>query len=293
MTGRISHHVAFGILASIVSLLSSLLTTVPSSADEVVEFKSVTYRLSQFQRDRAKARGEADTTNAGLPIKGYLSKPDGTGRFPAIVLLHGCGGYGASDTQRTERIRAWGYVVLAPDSFATRDIKQKCLPDQTYLVRRNDALGALVYLSQLEFVDPERIAVVGYSQGGVAALTIASASQGGVFEMPDALGFKAAVAFYPSCEVIATELAIPTFILNGKLDDWSLASNCELLARRSASRGAELKLSVYPDAYHSFDVTAFAEGRNIFGHWCKYDPDATERSSSEMREFLARLLMPN
>lgn len=28
------------------------------------------------------------------PIPGILELPDGTGRFPAIILMHGCGGRG-------------------------------------------------------------------------------------------------------------------------------------------------------------------------------------------------------
>ncbi len=280
---------SIALISGAIQLMAAFVGTAPSLAEDVVHFNSITYRLSQFQRDRAKARGETGANAAGVTISGYLSKPETAGRFPAIILLHGCSGLGSGLRRAAELTRDGGYVVLAPDSFEARGIKDSCKPDQTYLSRMDDALGALVYLSKLEFVDPKRIAVVGYSQGGAASLKIASTSQRGVFEMPEDLWFKAAVAFYPSCEVVADELTIPTLVLNGELDDWSLASNCEALARRD--KGGQLKLSIFPGAYHSFDAPAFAEGRQTFGHWSKYDEAAARRSTSDVRGFLASSIM--
>jgi cephalosporin-C deacetylase-like acetyl esterase len=60
----------------------------------------------------------------------------------------------------------WGYVSLAVDSFATRGIKDACTQPTPALMlaRQGDALGALSYLSNLPFVDPQRIAIMGASQ---------------------------------------------------------------------------------------------------------------------------------
>ena len=86
-----------------------------------------------------------------------------------------------------------------------------------------DALGALLYLSKLDFVDPKRIAVVGSSQGGEGALQLASTHAVELFAFPDNLKFKAAVAYYPPCSVATDQLTIPTIILIGELDDWAPA----------------------------------------------------------------------
>jgi dienelactone hydrolase len=87
------------------------------------------------------------------------------------------------------------------DSFASRGIKESC--DQLGLMpsRQADALGALLYLSKPDFVDPKGIAVVGSSQGGVVALQLASTHAVELFAFPDNLKFKAAVAYYPPCGV--------------------------------------------------------------------------------------------
>jgi dienelactone hydrolase len=274
-------------------LLSTLATAVcanarASSADELVKFDSAPYILGQLQRRRAIERGEMamPTTNA---IEGYLSKPDGEGPFPAVVYLHGCGGLGkAAHTRFSDLLTGWGYVSLAVDSFATRGIEEACnrpMPD-----RQADAWGALLYLSKLPFVDRERIAVVGSSQGGFVALILASTHDARLFDIPDQLSFKAAVAFYPLCSVASEQLAMPTIIMIGELDDWSPAKSCERWMERRHGLGAPVKLVVYPGAYHDFDVPGAGDGMRRFGHWLKYDSEAARKSATEMHDFLAAQL---
>jgi dienelactone hydrolase len=180
----------------------------------------------------------------------------------------------------------WGYVSLSVDSFSTRGIKETCVDMMP--ARQGDALGALLYLSKLPFVDPKRIAIIGASQGGSVTLDIASTHSVDLFAIPDGLKFKAAVAYYPLCSVATQQLSIPTIILIGELDDWTPAKNCEQWMVRRAGKGAPVKLVIYPGAYHAFDVPTLGEdGVRSFGHWLKYDADAAQRSVLEMHDFLA------
>jgi dienelactone hydrolase len=95
------------------------------------------------------------------------------------------------------------------------------------------------------------------------------------------------VAYYPLCGVASEELNVPTLILIGELDDWTPAKDCELWMKRRADRGAPVKLVVYPGAYHAFNVPAFADGREMLGHWLKYDAKAARSAVQEMQSFLA------
>jgi dienelactone hydrolase len=178
-----------------------------------------------------------------------------------------------------------GYVALAVDSFATRGIKEDCTLGR--LDRIGDAWGALLYLSKLAVVDPQRVAVVGWSQGGRVALEIASAHPFELFEIPVDDNFKAAVAYHPPCRAAADQTSIPTLALIGELDDWTPAMDCERWVGRNAGKGAPIKVVIYPGAFHAFDASSLGEGKRSFGHWLKYDPDADERSKTEMRNFLA------
>src|SRR5882672_5308507 len=53
-----------------------------------------------------------------------LSKPDGPGPFPAVVIVHDCSGLGPRSSGAPDRwareLLGEGYVILIPDSFTTR-----------------------------------------------------------------------------------------------------------------------------------------------------------------------------
>jgi dienelactone hydrolase len=63
----------------------------------------------------------------GTRIVGLVFKPAGAGPFPALVLLHGCGGLFNQSGELTRRESDWadrlvaaGYAVVFPDSFNRR-----------------------------------------------------------------------------------------------------------------------------------------------------------------------------
>jgi len=258
-------------------------TPTSGTAEELVSIESAPFLVGEVQRREAIARGETPAPRE--MVHAYLSKPEGNGPFPAIVYLHGCGGLSKSTRHRiAELMTGWGYVTLAVDSFTTRELKHAC--DDFPAVRQGDALGALRYLSAQGFVDPTRIAVVGSSQGAMTALRLVS-TRPSLFAAPDELKFKAVVAYYPCCNVATDQLTLPTLVMIGESDDWTPARDCEGWMARRAGKGAPVTLIIYPGAYHSFDNPNLGEGRRIFGHWLKYDAEATQRSVADMREFLA------
>ncbi len=245
------------------ALFASLIGYAPAGADELVKFASAS---------------QAD------PIQGYLTRPKGKGPFPAVVLLHTCLGLPEERASIGERIAEWGYVALFVDDFATRGLKETCAVD--FKPALPDAYGALFYLARLAYVDPARIAAVGFSQGGDTALKIAagrgSAGGGGAV-------FKAAAAFYAPCANLdGAALDIPTLILVGARDGVTPAADCAELVKLQA-RGAA-KLVVYPGAAHAFDLPEFGAGTKVMGMLLAYDRNAAQRSWSELRRFLAARL---
>jgi dienelactone hydrolase len=286
-------HLRDRLAASALTMLLAwaFLATDPASADELVKFDGGAYVPSQLQQRLARARGDVAKGPPGAPVEGYLSKPDGNGPFPAVILLHGCAGLSkAVRISREQQITGWGYVALNVDSFTSRGIKQECVGSVPPADRLADAWGALRYLSKLPFVDPRRIAVVGWSQGGIVTLEIASENPFQLFENPDSLSFKAAVAYYPACGDASDQMTVPTLIMIGELDDWLPAKDCERLMQRQAGKGATIKLITYPGAYHAFDLPELGDGVRSYGHWLKYDAEAARLSIEEVHEFLARNL---
>jgi dienelactone hydrolase len=256
------------------------------SADELVKFNSAAYIVGKLQQRLARERGEIPAAAPTTIVDGYLAKPAGSGPFPAVVYLHGCDGLSTNGRNfAAEFLTRWGYVSFGVDSFATRGIKEAC--DQPMPERQADALGALLYLSKLAFVDQKRIAVLGWSQGGIVALQLASTHPVELFAILDELKFRGAVAYYPLCSVATDQLTIPSLILIGELDDWTPAKDCERLMERRAGKGAPVKLVIYPGAYHGFDAAAVRDGMRYLGHWIRYDAAAAERAFLELHDFLA------
>jgi dienelactone hydrolase len=225
-----------------------------------------------------------------VTLQGYLRRPPGPGPFPTVVLMHGCGG-GAEDVDWNwgVRIAAWGYVTLTIDRHAPRGLKNACVAGRTPDVRF-DAYRALDFLVRQPFVDPRRVVVVGFSQGGMLALSSIERSSEG---RSSANKFRAAVAFYPVCRSVRGPVTAPALILIGEKDDWTPADDCRRLVEgedeigmsREKGDGPAIRLIVYPGAYHDFDRPGLHPIRYL-GHQLAYDKSAAERASDAVRDFL-------
>jgi dienelactone hydrolase len=205
-----------------------------------------------------------------------ISKPDGPGPFPAVVIMHDCSGLGPSSSGAPARwsseLLREGYVVLVPDSFSTRGLPAGVCTDAS--PRRNDAsparrvydaYAALAHLRTLPFVDGRRVGIMGGSHGGTTTVgaMLAPQSDGEPLAAERRQGFAAAVALYPGCTSSGRSwhvagsstyrAAAPLLILIGEKDDWTPAEACRKLAADAQAAGTPVEIKVYPGAHHSFD----------------------------------------
>src|SRR5215831_6300861 len=264
-----------------------------AASPQLVEFEGAPQALGSSQRQPGQVRGEVP--KAGDRLRGFLSKPEGDGPFPAIVALHGCSGLPEAVVQgASERAVSRGYVILLVDSFTTRSIDHTCTPDRyaaaDIFTRILDAYGALLFLARQPFVDPHRVAVAGASQGGMVTLSVAQARSIELFVNPSNFGFRAAIALYPGCGVVGARPSIPTLILVGELDDWTPASDCKRAMAHWGNTGAPIQLITYHGAHHAFDVEMFQPGTMMFGHWTEYNGKAAEDARRRIYAFLADYL---
>ncbi len=225
------------------------------------------------------------------PLQGYLRQPRDAGPLPAVVLLHGCnGGWRQLDERWGKLIVSWGYVTLTVDRFGPRGLSSTCTggpPPATVF----DAYRALDFLVQQPFVDRDRVAVLGFSQGGLLALT---SVERGMIERISNDKFHAAIAFYPPCLGIKDSMTVPTLILIGELDDWTLAKECRNLVEgrddygisRQKGLGVPIEFIVYPGAYHGFDVPGLATPIQFLGHRLEFNQAARDQSVDAVRKFL-------
>ena len=252
---------------------------------------------------------ENATPGAALRIPAEEFRPSGSRVFPAVVLMHGCHGVSESNRDWARWLAQRGYVALVVDSWRPRGLSEACTPGEELpnTARFDDAIGALRWLHGRQYVDRERIGIIGWSNGGVFAM---AAVNGPTFErtkkrgvdIPEP-GFRAAVGFYPGgCFSLVNERSVrPLLLLIGAEDDWTLASECVQLADTQRAKGADVTLVVYPGAVHYFDVEgqprtwiADVENRNRPNKCCGatvgYDPAAAADAHRRVAEFFDRHL---
>ena len=157
------------------------------------------------------------STDGKTSLTGYVYRPEGAGPFPAVVMLHGRAGVYSSlakgrydATTLSMRHRMWGrfwaergYVGILVDSFGPRGYaggfakhsykdRPGVVSEQT--VRPFDAYDAVRYLRARPDVGTKPVAVQGWSNGGMAVLSVM-----GMTSASSELRFVSAIAEYPSC----------------------------------------------------------------------------------------------
>jgi dienelactone hydrolase len=205
-----------------------------------------------------------DIPDGEVTLHATLYRPEGAGPFPAVVALHDCGGLLHRPLAETQLYEQWarllvadGFVVVFPDSFGSRGIGSQCR-ERNRKVRASrervaDANAARVWLQGQSYVRGERISLLGWSNGGAAALWTVRPTAAPRDATSD---FRSAVVFYPGCARLhqtAWSARIPTLILIGSADDWTPAAACQQMVAGAHGRSARVQLIVYPGAHHEFD----------------------------------------
>lgn len=241
-----------------------------------------------------------------------LFKPEGAGPFPALVLLHQCGGLGAS-RRPNDSMLGWareavarGYVALLVDSLGPRGIESVCFGPKggVHFPRGvKDALQAAEHLQKFAFVDKKRIALAGYSWGAMVGV-LASSARWSANAVPGTR-FAAAVAFYPGCftirpptvaayEIVQPDIDRPLLVLMGQLDTETPADECVAKLGAAKAAGAPVEWHVYPQATHCWDcrqLDGFAKtdlrGTSVT---YRYSMEYTADSLQRMFQFLDRTM---
>lgn len=120
-------------------------------------------------------RDLAYATRGDEKLLADVHRPEGNGPWPAVVLVHG-GSWARGDRRRMERVAR----KLVERDYAAINIEYRLAPEHRYPTQVEDVLSAVCWTrsnaTRLN-IDPERIALWGYSAG--AHLSVLAASQRG------------------------------------------------------------------------------------------------------------------
>ena len=199
-------------------------------------------------------------------IYGILKTPNGDGPFPLVIGVAGSLDWAEHHLEYMEMYRSMGIATFELQSFASRQV-QSTVGSQvevTTAMMVLDAYRALETLARLPQIDKARVAITGWSLGGGVALF--SGWQPTVEKITQEVQFAAHLSIYPPCIVEPEVLNFtdaPMHILIGELDNWVPAAACQELVPKMQAAGANIDLTVFSDAHHSFDrITPIAIKEN-------------------------------
>ncbi len=216
---------------------------------ELHSFETVTLTDKQFL-----------TGAPGTParIGGELRLPGDLERYPAVILIHGSGGVTANVDRWAREFHAIGIAAFIVDCFTGRGVIET-ITDQTRLSSLTmivDAYRALDHLAQHRNIDPDRIALMGFSKGGFATI-YASLKRFHKMCGPKRAKFAAYIPFYPACatKYLEDEITVdaPIRIFHGSADDYVPVAPCRKYVARLRAAGRDVELTEYPGAHHVFD----------------------------------------
>jgi dienelactone hydrolase len=217
---------------------------------EAIPIQTLTLSDEQFLKGDAYGR---PTT-----IGGVLRVAQGMGRLPLVVLVPGSGGIGASADVWDRQLESMGISTFAMDSFAGRGIVSTVV-DQSQLGRLNmilDLYRSLAVLAAHPRVDPNRIAVMGFSRGGQATLYAALKRFHKMWN-PGGVDPAAYIALYPPCittYVGDTDVSDhPIRIFHGISDDYVEIGPCRGYFARLKATAGDIQMTEYPETWHAYD----------------------------------------
>lgn len=205
-----------------------------------------------------------DTKGAPATLAGELRIPKpGSDRLSAVILIHGSGGVGANVDAWAKEINSLGIAAFILDTFSGRGIVST-VSDQSQLdslAMMIDAYRALSLLAQHPRIDPERIAVMGFSKGAVPAVYSSNERFRRLY-YPAKVEFAAHIGLYTPCNVQYRDddkvTRAPIRLFHGIADDYVSIAPCRGYVERLKRAGANVVLTEYPDAFHAYDSTAFS-----------------------------------
>ena len=182
----------------------------------------------------------------------------GSGRLPLVVLVPGSGGINAGADVWDRQFEAMGISTFSLNSLAGRGIVSTVV-DQSQLGRLNgilDLYRALAVLASHRRVDPNRIAVMGFSRGAQTTL-YSSLKRFHKMWNPGGIDPAAYIALYPPCVTTYigdTDVSDhPIRMFNGISDDYTEIGPCRAYFERLKQTAKDVQMIEYPDTWHAYD----------------------------------------
>jgi dienelactone hydrolase len=223
------------------------------------------YKFASWTPDSLPQLLKGNAANERTEIVGHLFLPKGNEKVPAVILMHGSGGiYRAMLEYWPRQFNAAGIAVLSIDSFGPRGVKSTA-EDQSqvpFAADVTDAFAALKLLASHPRVDAKRIAIMGFSRGGITTWRAGVERIIAAQKLTDGLRFAAHIPVYSGGCTGIFRLQIkpdvfskaPMLWIHGDADDYTAIGPCQEYADKIGKAGTPVEFVVIKGARHKFDA---------------------------------------
>ena len=190
------------------------------------------------------------------PLSVYVKKPDGQGPFPCVLVFMHRPGPDNAMQKVVDDLAVAGYVGVLQDAYRNETIRSS-YSDQTIF---EDFEATLAHVKSLNFVNKEKIGVMGFCMGGRHAYLASS-------RYPDV---KATVSYYgfpgqgketrDTPVKVVDQMHHPVLGIFGGIDILFPFTDVEEFRDHLLKQSNKNKVVVYPDVGHGF-LNPFAPER--------------------------------
>lgn len=191
-------------------------------------------------------------------VSGILTIPDNikSDKVPLIIGIAGSKGWGEHHHKYLKMYQNMGIATLQLQSFKSRDVSSTVGTQNTVTIAMIilDSYRALEALSKNPLIDMDNIGITGWSLGG--GVSLFSGWKPIVDAINSDYSFAAHLPIYPPCFAEPETVDFvdaPIHILIGELDEWVPAEACVDLTNLMSDNGANVGITVYEGAHHSYD----------------------------------------
>ncbi|MBK1706790.1 dienelactone hydrolase family protein [Halochromatium glycolicum] len=221
----------------------------------------------------------------GVPLTGYLYWDDAIdGARPGVLVIHEWWGLNDYAKQRAQMLAELGYVAFAADMYGNDQVTDDPSQAQQWMQEvtvdpelwRLRAGAGLDQLKASAYLDPERIAAIGYCFGGGTVLQMA---YGGA-DLDGVVSFHGSLPAAP--EESHGKIEPEILVLHGQADSFVAPEVVTHFQEKLEAAGANWEMDLYGGVRHGFTNPDAAKYgiENL-----RYDAQADARSWQRMQTF--------
>lgn len=222
----------------------------------VVLFAFAASSVSVFAESDPMAPGRRNVSFPaadGTQLGGYLAMPSGSGKLPAVLMIHEWWGLNNDVTVLADALAKQGFAVMAADGFrgkvaqTPQEAMQQVRGTPSAQVA-SDLDSALDYLKSQPRVETNNVAVMGFCFGGTQSMYMGT-------RRPD---LSAVVILYGSGPITdparlgTMKAAGPVLGIYGADDGNIPTAQVELFKKALDDTGVANTISIYPGVGHAF-----------------------------------------